>query len=88
MSPLTSSFGRLFDAVSCITGIRHFTAYEGQAAFMLEMAAYNYGRGEKLPYLIKEAVPDNFPGFPVTGGYLKKVDLSGYKINLSRKYIY
>jgi len=55
-SPLTSSMGRLFDAVSALIGIRGEIDYEGQAAVELEMIAYDdKGKaGKGYPYSIIE----------------------------------
>jgi hydrogenase maturation protein HypF len=53
-TPLTSSCGRLFDAVSALSGVKQQVSYEGQAAMELEAIA-DEGILEKLyPYNIEE----------------------------------
>ena len=58
-APVTSSAGRLFDAVASLIGVRHQTNFEGQSAMMLEFAAdsaisgifdYEIQEGEKLTF--------------------------------------
>ncbi|MFI5103120.1 MAG: carbamoyltransferase HypF [Terriglobales bacterium] len=48
-SPLTSSCGRLFDAVAALVGIRQQVNYEAQAAIELEMAMASSGEDTAYP---------------------------------------
>jgi len=55
-SPLTSSCGRLFDAVAALVGIRHSVNYEAQAAIELEMAITG---GDGISYPLELAEESN-----------------------------
>ena len=55
-TPLTSSAGRLFDAVASLAGVRDTVSYEGQAAIDLEALATELGPDSAYPFEI-EATP-------------------------------
>jgi len=52
-SPMTTSAGRLFDAVSALSGVCRLATYEGQPAMLLEQAAEHASR--EYPYEIEQS---------------------------------
>jgi len=77
--PQTSSLGRLFDAVASIINIRHVSAFEGQAAIMLDMLAQKENTGNVLPFRILQSESECYDDYPVLRGNLERAGLPSDK---------
>jgi hydrogenase maturation protein HypF len=56
-APLTSSVGRLFDAIAALVGLHPRTTFEGEAAMALEFAARGAGTDEAYPIALSPGDP-------------------------------
>jgi hydrogenase maturation protein HypF len=69
---MTSSAGRLFDAVAALTGIRQQSTFEGQSAMELEFAVHSCV-GESYRFEIKSTAPSIIDWRPMMGEIVEEI---------------
>ena len=71
-SPVTSSAGRLFDAVASLVGLRQCATFEGQAAMELEFAI-EPGLDDAYPFLVQGSEPFVVDWRPMIEAIVKEI---------------